>query len=60
MYEMLTADLPFRGGSSIDISLRHISEQPALPSKIILNVPEKLEKIIMKCLEKNPQIDTLR
>jgi serine/threonine-protein kinase len=25
-----------------------------LPSKIILNVPEKLEKIIMKCLEKNP------
>jgi len=54
MYEMLTADLPFRGGSSIDISLRHISEQPTLPSKIILTVPEKLEKIIMKCLEKNP------
>lgn len=54
MYEMLTADLPFRGGSSIDISLRHISEQPTLPSKIIFNVPEKLEKIIMKCLEKNP------
>ncbi|MCL5071320.1 MAG: protein kinase [Actinobacteria bacterium] len=54
MYEMLTADLPFRGGNSIDISLRHISEQPTLPSKIIFNVPEKLEKIIMKCLEKNP------
>jgi beta-lactam-binding protein with PASTA domain len=53
MYEMLTADLPFRGGSSIDISLRHISEQPTLPSKIIFSVPEKLEKIIMKCLEKN-------
>jgi len=54
MYEMLTADLPFRGGSPIDISLRHIGEQPTLPSKIIFNVPEKLEKIIMKCLEKNP------
>ncbi|MCL4417909.1 MAG: PASTA domain-containing protein [Actinobacteria bacterium] len=54
MYEMLTADLPFRGSNSIDISLRHISEQPTLPSKIIFNVPEKLEKIIMKCLEKNP------
>ncbi len=54
MYEMLTADLPFRGGSSIDISLRHISEYPTLPSKIIPNVPEKLEKILMKCLEKNP------
>jgi eukaryotic-like serine/threonine-protein kinase len=54
MYEMLTADVPFRGGSSIDISLRHMSEQPALPSKFIDSVPIKLEKIIMKCLEKNP------
>lgn len=54
MYEMLTADVPFRGGSSIDISLRHISEKPALPSKFIDNIPIKLEKIVMKCLEKNP------
>jgi len=54
MYEMLTADLPFRGGSSIDISLRHVSEIPQLPSKITSDIPTGIEKIIMKCLEKNP------
>jgi len=55
LYEMLTADVPFRGGSSIDISLKHINEKPLKPSEIMDNVPGKLEKIIMHCLEKDPQ-----
>ncbi len=54
LYEMLTADVPFRGGSSIDISLKHINERPLKPSELMENIPEKLEKIIMHCLEKNP------
>jgi len=54
LYEMLTADVPFRGGSSIDISLKHIYEKPLRPSELIENIPEKLEKIIMHCLEKDP------
>lgn len=54
MYEMLTGDVPFRGGSSIDISLRHISEKPVLPSKILPGIPQKIEKIILRCLEKLP------
>jgi serine/threonine-protein kinase len=56
LYEMLTADVPFRGGSSIDISLKHINEKPLKPSEIMENIPEKLEKIIMHCLEKDPQV----
>jgi eukaryotic-like serine/threonine-protein kinase len=52
MYEMLTADVPFRGGSSIDISLKHIYEKPLKPSELINNIPEKLEKIVMHCIEK--------
>ena len=55
MYEMLTADVPFRGGGSIDISLKHISEKPLKPSELIENIPDKLEKIVMHCLEKDPQ-----
>ncbi|MEA2015914.1 MAG: protein kinase [Actinomycetota bacterium] len=55
MYEMLTADVPFRGGSSIDISLKHINEKPLKPSELIENIPEKLEKIVMHCLEKDPE-----
>ncbi|MBM3700296.1 MAG: Stk1 family PASTA domain-containing Ser/Thr kinase [Actinobacteria bacterium] len=54
MYEMLTADVPFRGGSSIDISIRHISEKPQAPSEINSSIPPGIEAIIMKCLEKNP------
>jgi serine/threonine protein kinase len=54
MYEMLTGDVPFRGGSSIDISLRHITEKPLLPSKILPGIPQKIEKIILQCLEKLP------
>ncbi len=56
MYEMLTGDVPFRGGSSIDISLRHISEKPVLPSKIIRDIPKKIEQILLQCLEKNPDM----
>ena len=54
LYEMLTADVPFRGSSSIDISLKHIYEKPLKPSELMENIPDKLEKIIMHCLEKNP------
>ncbi len=54
LYEMLTADVPFRGENSIDISLKHISEIPLKPSELIENIPVRLEKIIMHCLEKNP------
>jgi serine/threonine-protein kinase len=55
LYEMLTGDVPFRGDSSINISLKHISEIPIKPSELIENIPPGLEKIIMHCLEKNPQ-----
>ena len=54
MYEMLSSDVPFRGGSSIDISLRHISEEPQPLSALQPDIPDKFEKIIMRCLEKNP------
>ncbi|MCL6087008.1 MAG: protein kinase, partial [Actinobacteria bacterium] len=35
MYEMLTADLPFRGENSIEISLKHINEKPLKPSALV-------------------------
>ena len=55
MYEMLTADLPFRGENSIEISLKHINERPLRPSILVRGTPVQIEKIIMYCLQKNPQ-----
>ncbi|MHB1335225.1 MAG: Stk1 family PASTA domain-containing Ser/Thr kinase [Candidatus Humimicrobiaceae bacterium] len=54
MYEMLTADLPFRGENAIEISLKHINERPLRPSIIVNNIPVQIEKIILHCLKKNP------
>ena len=64
-YEMLTGDTPFRGDTSVDISLKHISEKPVKPSSLIADTPVKLEKIVMTCLEKDPdrryeEIDDLK
>jgi serine/threonine-protein kinase len=53
LYEMLTGDLPFRGDTSIDISLKHISENPVKPTRLIQDIPKKLEKIVMMCLKKD-------
>ncbi|MFC2159866.1 protein kinase [Actinomycetota bacterium] len=53
-YEMLTGDTPFRGDTSVDISLKHVSEKPTKPSSLIEDIPLKLEKIVMTCLEKDP------
>lgn len=54
MYEMLSGDVPFRGGSSIDISLSHISEAPQPISSLTPGISPKIEKIVMKCLQKFP------
>lgn len=54
LYEMLTADLPFRGANSIEISLKHINEKPLKPSALVSSIPVQIEKIVMHCLEKEP------
>jgi eukaryotic-like serine/threonine-protein kinase len=54
LYEMITGDIPFRGDTSIDISLKHINEKPVSPSKIINDIPKNIEKIVMTCLKKEP------
>ena len=53
LYEMLTADLPFRGESTIEVSLKHINEAPARPSLMVPGIPPVLEKIVMHCLQKD-------
>ncbi len=55
LYEMLTADVPFRGENSIEISLKHINERPVKPSVLVPEISEKIEKIVLKCLQKDPQ-----
>ena len=51
-YESLTGRVPFPHG---DIGYCHIHETPPLPSLLNPDIPEPLEKIIIKSIEKNPE-----
>lgn len=54
MYEIFTHRLPFDGTPS-EIIIKHIKETPTLPTLLNPDIPTQLEKIIMKCIEKNPE-----
>jgi serine/threonine protein kinase/Tfp pilus assembly protein PilF len=53
IYEMLTGEKPFKAETYTGYIQKHIHEKPTPPSKINPNIPAYLEKIILKCLEKD-------
>jgi len=54
-YLLVTGEPPFDGGGFLEIVTRHVSEAPQPPSKRLGRaVDEDLEKIILRCLEKDP------
>lgn len=55
MYEMATGKVPFDADNSVGIAVMHIQEKAVEPKKINENLSDRLNKIIMKLLEKNPQ-----
>ncbi len=54
MYEILTGQTPFDGDTPVAVAMKHIQEDPEPPSKINPRIPPQLERIIMRCLEKDP------
>jgi serine/threonine-protein kinase len=55
MYEMLTGRTPFDGDTPVAVAMRHIQDMPEPPSRINQMIPRDLERIIMRCLEKDPR-----
>ena len=53
-YEMLTEKLPFYAHNFIEYKAKHLKEISRKPSEINPSIPAKLDFIVMKCLEKNP------
>ncbi len=56
MYEMLTGRAPFDGDTPVAVAMRHINDKPVPPSQLNPNIPPSLEEIILRCLEKMPQM----
>jgi serine/threonine protein kinase/tetratricopeptide (TPR) repeat protein len=52
-YEMLTSRLPFDGNSLTEIIDRIVHEEPPAIARFNYSVPQELERIIRKSLEKN-------
>lgn len=55
MFEIFTRKLPFDGDTVGSTIMKIMGEKPPKPSSINNRIPEKLEQVILKCLEKDPQ-----
>jgi serine/threonine protein kinase len=54
MYEMFTARLPFGPGKPVAVALSHVKETPVAPRKLDPEIPESLERVILKAMDKDP------
>ncbi len=54
MYEMLTGKVPFDADTPVSVALKHMQEEPVEPIKLNPNIPESINKIIMKAIQKEP------
>ncbi len=53
LYEMLTGRVPFEGDSPLDIAVKQRIEAPPDPKKINPEIPETLNRLILRCLAKD-------
>lgn len=54
MYEMVTGRVPFDGDTTVAVAIQHLQEEMVTPSAYAADLPISLEKIILKCTQKNP------
>jgi serine/threonine protein kinase/Flp pilus assembly protein TadD len=55
LYEMVTGQLPFEGASTLSIAMKHKGESPKEPKAISSQIPDDLNNLILRCLEKDKQ-----
>ena len=53
MYEMVTGRVPFDGDTTVAVAIQHLQEEMVAPSAYAPNLPISMEKIILKCTQKN-------
>jgi TolB-like protein/tRNA A-37 threonylcarbamoyl transferase component Bud32/Flp pilus assembly protein TadD len=53
LYEMVTGRVPFKGDTALSIAMKHKGETPKDPKVYNAQIPDDLNKLILKCLEKD-------
>ena len=54
LYEMLTGKKPFDGDTPVAIALKHMQSSPKKPTEINETIPEGLEQIVLRAMQKEP------
>ena len=52
LYEMTTGKLPFNAETPVSVALKHLQEQPVEPKSLNAEIPDSLNAIILKAMEK--------
>jgi len=53
-YEMVTGDVPFTAETTLQLMYKRAHETPPPPNTVVPDLPEWLNNVIMKCLERDP------
>ncbi|UUO04342.1 protein kinase [Blastopirellula sp. J2-11] len=54
LYELISGRPPFRANSVAELERQLVSDEPNPPRRLNINVPQDLETICLKCLQKDP------
>ncbi len=55
LYQMLTGQVPFKSQTPMGIYWKHLREQPVPPSQINPLITRRVEQVVLRALEKEPQ-----
>lgn len=56
MYEMLSGSVPFTGESTVAVALAHIQDDAVPLTNLVPNIPNSIDKIVSKCMQKKPEM----
>ncbi len=55
LYEMVTGRRAFQGQSTVSIMAAVLNQQPPTPRALVATLPAELERVILRCLKKEPE-----
>ncbi len=55
LYEMITGELPFESDNAVSIAIMQLQSKPRNPKEINPDIPDGLEQITIKAMQKNPE-----
>ncbi|MDO5061365.1 MAG: Stk1 family PASTA domain-containing Ser/Thr kinase [Actinomycetaceae bacterium] len=53
LFELLTGRPPFKGDSAVAVAYQHVSEVPPTPSSITHDIPDAIDRVVLKSLAKS-------